>query len=621
MSGVSEILPLDHGGPVDRPFEPFPSSALNGSIVDRFEDIARRFATRLAVSDSVRSFTYAELAALVERIANATAAAVADRDGPVAILLASNAFFPAALMGVLAAGRGYVPLDPNVPIARNQSIATQAGAAAVVSAGDPAGAMRALMPSDIPFVDIDALGHVGGPRRRPAAHDLAYIIYTSGTTGTPKGVYQDHRNVLYHIMLQSHMMHLNHEDRFTLARSPAAIGATRDVFFALLNGSSLHVLPPLELQPAGLLHEIQSRKITIYRSAPTLLRRIAEVLGPDQRLDSVRLVMLVSERVDWGDYDIFRRIFSPEAFLLVTFGSTECPMARWFVDGSLRATSARFPVGRALPGRTVSVVDEEGNPVTDGEIGEFVVASRDMALGYWRDPEATARAFAVDPADPEVRIFKTGDLGRRRPDGLFEFVGRKDDQIKLRGHRIEPAEIERALAGCDDVGDAAVLVRRNDAGVARSLAAYVELRPDGRALRPRDLTEMLARQLPGYMVPPTIVVVDKLPRLPNLKVDRVRLAQLDAARVAQAAGPASDLMVEEVARVFERVIGVTGATPDDNVASLGGDSLQAIRVAVELEARFGVVIPPRIFQTSETIGVLAQWIMSQKTRDSPSREA
>src|SRR5215208_4167836 len=499
MSCKPEILPIDHGGPVHRPFEPFPPSALDGSIVDRFEYIARRFATRLAVSDCVRNFTYAELAALVERIADATAAAVADRTGPVAILLPADAFFPAALLGVLATGRGYVPLDPTVPIARNRMIAMQSGIAAVVSAGDDVSAIRAAMRTKIPVVDIDALGNFAGRRQRPAAHDLACIIYTSGSTGTAKGVYQNHRNVLHHVMLQSQMMHLNHEDRLTLARSPAAIGATRDVLFALLNGASLHVLPPLDLQPDGLVREIQSRKITIYRSAPTLMRRIAEVLDPDQRFDSVRLVMLVSERVEWDDYDIFRQVFSPEAFLLVTFGSTECPVARWFVDESLRATSTRLPAGRILPDRVVSIVDEQGNQVADGEIGEFVVASRYMALGYWRDPKATVQVFAVDPFDPEIRIFKTGDLGRRRSDGLIEFVGRKDHQIKLRGHRIEPEEIERALAGCDDVSDAVVVVRRNDVGEPRSVAAYVELRPDGRPLRPRDLTATLARQLPSYM--------------------------------------------------------------------------------------------------------------------------
>ena len=581
--------------------------------MDRFEHVARRFPERLAVSDSNRNLTYAELAALVERIANATASVAADRPGPVAILLASDAFFPAALLGVLAAGRGYVPLDPNVPIARNQLMATQSGVAAVLSAGADAIAMRAAMPSGIALIDIHALENGDRPRRRPGPRDLAYIVQTSGSTGTPRGVYQDHRNVLRHIMLQSHMMHLNCEDRLTLARSPAAIGATRDVLFALLNGASLHVLPPLELQPEGLIHEIRSRGITIYRSSPTLMRRIADVLGPGDRLDSVRLGMLVSERVEWADYDIFRRVFSPDAFLLVTFGSTECAVARWFVDEAVRATSPRLPVGRVFAGRKLTIVDEEGRLVADGEIGEFVVTSGDMALGYWGDPEATARAFMVDPADPDLRIFKTGDLGRRRPDGLLEFVGRKDAQIKLRGHRIELEEIERALAACEGVAAAAVVVRRTDGGAPRSLAAYVTAPPGRRALEPGDLTATLASQLPGYMVPPTIIVVDELPRLPNLKIDRVRLTRMDAERVAQLAKESDDAVVGEVARIFEHVLGVTDPAIDDNVASLGGDSLQALRVAAELEKRFGVAIPPRIFQRSETIGALAQWIALQRS--------
>ena len=529
-------------------------------------------------------------------------------------MLACNAFFPAALLGVLAAGRGYVPLDPGAPMARNQLIVMQSGAAAVVSAGDPASAIRGAMSNDIPVVDIDALGSLAGARiRRPRPDDLAYIIYTSGSTGTPKGVYQNHRNVLFHIRQVTDAMHVTEEDRLALARLPNVLGATNDVLVALLNGASLHMLPPLDLQEAGLIREVRDRRITIFRMPPTLLRRIAEVAGAREKLDTVRVAVLVSERMGWSDYDLFRRIFPPHAFLLVYLGSTESPMLGWFVDERVRGSSPGLPGGRTLPGRTVRIVDEEGRELPDGEIGEFVVASRYAALGYWRALDATARAFKTDPGDPEARIFKPGDLGLRRPDGLFEFVGRKDDQIKLRGHRIEPVEIENVLAACGGVKDAAVVVRRNDAGVPRSLAAYVELRAGSRALQPVDLTTMLAERLPAYMVPPTMVVVDELPRLANFKVDRARLAKIDADRIAHAVPAASDTMIAEVARIFERIIGVTGATGDDNVASLGGDSLQAVRVALELEHRFRVVIPPRVFQTSGSIGELAKWLAGRKS--------
>ena len=178
---------------------------------------------------------------------------------------------------------------------------------------------------------------------------------------------------------------------------------------------------------------------------------------------------------------------------------------------------AGLPIGRILPDASVTIADEDGRAVAQGEIGEFVVASRYIALGYWGDPDLTARTFKVDPADSSIRIFRTGDMGRMRPDGLLEFVGRNDQQIKLRGHRIELGEIEFVLAGCDGVADAAVVVRRDEAGLPRSLIAYVELNP-GIELQPRDLKSMLWNCLPQYMIPATINIIDPLPRLPNLKI-------------------------------------------------------------------------------------------------------
>jgi acyl carrier protein len=207
--------------------------------------------------------------------------------------------------------------------------------------------------------------------------------------------------------------------------------------------------------------------------------------------------------------------------------------------------------------------------------------------------------------------FKTGDLGRRRPDGLIEFNGRKDHQIKLHGYRIEIGEVEGALRGCAGVEDAVVVVRRNGAGLPRSLAGYVELRSGVDGLSRRDLVSMLKRSLPLYMIPATLNLVDQLPRLPTLKIDRVRVAQMDAASVVQTANPIDDPLVAELVKIFDSVLGNPGATAEDNVSSLGGDSLQAVKVALELEKRFGVAMPADVFESIQTIQELARWLAGQ----------
>jgi acyl carrier protein len=200
-----------------------------------------------------------------------------------------------------------------------------------------------------------------------------------------------------------------------------------------------------------------------------------------------------------------------------------------------------------------------------------------------------------------------------RPDGLLEFAGRDDQQIKLRGHRIELGEIEFGLAGCAGIEDAAVVVRRDDAGLARAVAAYVEASPGIDELRPRDVRVMLLKRLPQYMIPATIKIVDRLPRLPNLKIDRTRLAQMDAAYTAQIAVPTDDPLIARLIEIFESVLGDVNATAEDNISTLGADSLQAVRVALALEARLDVAIPVDVFEEAHTIRELASWIKMQKT--------
>jgi amino acid adenylation domain-containing protein len=587
MTGPPQALPLDHGGPTN-PFEPFPESAEEGSIGERLAEIARRHPDRLAIRDGETRLSFAELQARVGRIA-AAAAAACPPPGVVAVLLPHGHLFVEAVLGVAAAGHACVPLDAEHPADRNGRIAAHAGAAAVVSAGEAADQARALF-ADLPVIDLDALPDAPAPAA-PGPEAVAYILYTSGSTGAPKGVYQDHGGVLHNVGEWVNTGHIGPGDCMALFYSPTSIAGLGKAMISLLSGASIDVMSPARLGARALARKVRASDATLINCSPTLFRHIVDALEPGQRLDRVRLVTLGGERVDWGVLDAFRRACGPDARLMVHMGATEVWVlhSQWFVDEALRPSSPQLPVGRALPGRRVDLIGEDGRPAPDGEAGEVVVTSRRLALGYWREPGLTAQVFGRDPDDPALRTYRTGDLAIRRPDGLLVFAGRKDDQIKLHGYRVEPGEVEALLRSCPGVRDAAIVVRRSAAGVPVALAAYVELQPDAEDLHPRHLMTLLAQRAPAHMAPASIAILDALPWLPNFKIDRQALQALDAEAVARAEAPA-DPVVLAVAAVFERVLGVVGATGEDNLLSLGGDSLNATEIALELKDRYGLVV-------------------------------
>ena len=611
MTSQSEALPLDHQGPT-APFEPFPCSAEAGSIGERLELIARRYPDRLAVRDGKTSLSFAELAGLVRQIAGA-AAVVCPPPGVVAVLAPHGYRFVAACLGVAAAGHACVPLDAEHPAERNRRIAEHAGASLVVSSGSHADEARALLGGELPVIDLDALTEAPPPPP-PHPEAVAFILYTSGSTGRPKGVFQNHRGVLHNVAEWVNTGHIGPHDRMAQFYSPASIAGLGKLTISLLTGASIDIMSPARLGARALAQRVRRSGATLINCSPTLFRHIVEALEPDERLDDVRLVTLGGERVDWGILDAFRRACGQDAKLMVHMGATEVWVlhSQWFVDGALRASSPQLPVGRSLPGRAVSLIGEDGLPVAEGEAGEVVVWSRDLALGYWREPELTAQAFGHDPSDPTLRSYRTGDLAIQRPDGLRVFAGRKDDQIKLHGYRVEPGEVEAVLRGCPGVRDAAIVVRRSAAGIPMALAAYVELQPDAEDLHPRHLMTLLAQRVPAHMAPASIAVVEALPWLPNFKIDRQALQALDAEAVRRAEAPA-DPLVLGVAAIFEHVLGVVGATGEDNLLSLGGDSLNATEIALELKSRFGVKVEIGDLVPTRSIAEWAERIRTMQT--------
>ena len=575
------------------------------TIVDGFFAAAQRHADRIAVQDAAQSVTYGALAAQVSAIA-ATLVRSLDRPGPVAILTPHDVRSPAALLGVLTAGRGVIPLDADHPDGRNRLIAGHAEAAAVLTVAELMGGAQAMFGVDAQVLDIEALESAGGVERPapPSAGDLAYILYTSGSTGAPKGAFQTHGPLYRDLVDSVEIFGITPEDRPALFYPPAVAAGLRAMLGALLAGASANLLQPTSLGSQGLVREIRERGITIFRSSATLFRHVAGAAGA-QGLPSLRLVALGGDRVDWADYDAVRAVCRPETRLATHLGATECTLyTGWFADAAFRGRGGALPVGRQLPSARIMLQDPEGEEVAAGEVGEFVIESAYVAQGYWREPERTAEAFAPGPT-PELRRYRTGDLGRLRPDGLYEVAGRKDHQIKLRGFRIELGEIESALRACSGVKDGVVLARTGPDGAVLSLAAYVEPKPGVTGLAARHLKAMLAQRLPAHMIPADVVLLDSLPWLANFKADRQRLKTMDASRAATPDAAPSDRLTGKIIEAFRSVLGIEAIHADDDLQGLGGDSLQAVDIALEIQLRLGVRVSPEDMDASCPIGELA----------------
>jgi amino acid adenylation domain-containing protein len=593
----------------------FPSDEVEQSIPSRFRRIAARYPDRRAVKDGPHELTYARLDRAANRIARAILARGGSADEPVALLLQHGASLIAGILGVLKAGRIYLPLDPSFPRARLAYILEDAGAGLVISDGAHLELVRSLGPAARPVLDLDRLD----PGLPDTDLDLpispgapAYVLYTSGSTGRPKGVVQSHRNVLWDIREYTNTLHISCDDRMTLLYSCSVNGAVRGIFGALLNGASLY---PFDVKERGLngLAELLSREeITFYHSVPSVFRHFVATLSGRETFPRLRVIRFGGERVLARDVEAYRRHFPDGCLLYAGMGATETGHVRhYFLDHSTPVGGV-VPTGYPVEGKQVLLLDEAGGEVPVGEAGEIAVRSRYLALGYWRRPEATRAAFLPDPAGGAERLFRTGDLGRMHPDGCLEHLGRKDFQVKVRGHRIESAEVERTLLGLTGVGEAVVVAREEGSGEQR-LVAYLVPAAGSPPPVPAELRGQLLDHLPDHMVPSAFVLLERLPLTPNGKVDRLALPApvRDGRGPDGAVVPPGDAVEVVLASLWAETLGLGRVGVEDDFFELGGHSLLATRVLARLREALGVDLPLRAFFERPTVAALAERVRAE----------
>ncbi len=565
----------------------------HGAVHRAFAAVAAAAPERRAVAAGAGGPTYGELARRAHRIAHRLAAAGGDRDRPVLLLLEPGPDLAAAMLGVLAAGRFFVALDPVSPAERNRWIAADSEARRAVTCARLAPRLAGLRGIDV--VELDGLRPDPAESAPPAAaaatglDDLAALTYTSGSTGRPKGVMQSHRTVLHNVGVTRDALGVTADDRVTLLYPPSVNPALRDTFTALFCGATLApFLVTVDGLPA-LAAWLARESVSVLCCGVTLFRELVPSLPPGDPLPAVRAVKLGGEPVTAAEIAAFRARFPEPCRLYFGLGTTETGTVTCRFFGHHEPLPDGIPLGRPAPDTEILLdPDAAGTSSLPGS-GEVVVRSAFLSPGYWRDPELTARVFRPDAAGR--RRYRTGDLARRRADGSLEHLGRADAQLKIRGQRVEIAEVERALRALPGVREAAAGTLPGPGGEP-DLIGYLVAAGRGPLVR-ADLRRRLAAELPQPMVPRVFVEVPRLPVTPNGKLDRPALATMGGRELPAERSFAfpRDPIETRLCALWCEVLGHEVVGIDESFFDLGGDSLAAVTLFSEMERRFGRTLP------------------------------
>jgi amino acid adenylation domain-containing protein len=579
------------------------------TILSRFErQVAAHPDNPAIVADNV-SLTYRELDLKVGRIAARLASLQHEPDRPIALFMKDETARLAAMLGVLKANRIFIPLATDAPEQWVAQVIKDSGTAHIIAdsfthstakrAADNVAVLKAeqLTESSDTFV--------ANQTARP--DNTAYIVYTSGSTGRPKGVTNSHRNLIRRLDIRHLLFAIRPGDRHANLRSSGVSAGINETLLPLLSGACLF---PFDFHRHGLQELapwLVGKKITYIGFSGSLLRTWLALLPDDLRFPVLRSIYVASEVMYSQDVIAVSKHLDGDWRIAHTYASTECGTitAKLFTRATLPEAGV-VVAGSPVDGLEVRLIDEAGQSVPPGGIGEVVVHSRFLTQGYWNNPDLTAKVFQTNPLDNAIRIYRTGDLGRWRSDGTLELVGRKGRRIRLRAYTIEPFQVECELMREPGVTSAAVLLHEGSPGREPCLVGYVVAPAN---ISPSAVQKSLAERLPSYMVPSHIVVLDKFPIASSGKIDYKKLPRPDLVDARSAAFRApSDDREHQLLVIWQEVLKIPKIGIDDNFFELGGTSLQALMAFAKIETRLGCSVSPAALVQAPTIASLAELI-------------
>ncbi|MCA1615651.1 MAG: amino acid adenylation domain-containing protein [Acidobacteria bacterium] len=578
-----------------------------------FEAQAARTPDAAALFHGDARVSYRELNARANRLARHLRRLGVAPGVTVGLHMERSAEMIVALLAVMKAGGAYVPLDPAYPAERLRFMLEDSGARMLLTERRLAGSLPARDGVVCLDAELQAVEAESGENLAAAAtpSDLAYVIYTSGSTGEPKGVMIEHRGLCNLAEALARDFGIGPASRVLQFAAFSFDASVLEVFTALTTGAALVLAPQTSLLPGPALIELlRDHSVTNVILPPTALAAM-----PDAELPALRTLVVGGEECP---AEVARRWAVGRRFLNA-YGPTEITVC--CTVAACDEPAGRLPVGLPIQNAEIYVLDDDGQPVPVGVPGELHVGGVGLARGYLNRPGLTAEKFVPHPfsREPGSRLYKTGDLARFRPDGQLELLGRRDRQVKVRGFRIEPGEVEAALVTHPDVREAAVVTREEPPGRKRLVAYTVPA--GGRAPEADALRRHLKERLPEYMLPSAFVSLDALPLMPNGKVDRKRLPAPDGARPELGQGyvaPRTDLE-KMLAEMWQAVLRVSEVGVHDNFFDLGGDSIHAAIFINGLQKRLGVVIYVVALFDAPTVAALAAHLEERHASTLPAR--
>ncbi|HYO15514.1 MAG TPA: amino acid adenylation domain-containing protein, partial [Thermoanaerobaculia bacterium] len=571
-----------------------------------FDEQAARTPQAVALVCGGTSLTYAELRERADRLARRLAGIAPE--APVGVCMESSPELVVSLLAVWKAGGVYLPLDPVYPPERLAFMVEDAGACAVLTSEQRpmlpwAGSARVVVVPGHAAPD----GEPRPPRSLASPGSLAWIIYTSGSTGTPKGVGVEHGAAADHMRNVVDAWGLGCGDRVLQLSSSSFDMSLEEIVAPLLCGCTVVLRGSDVWEPSGLLDRVSGLGLTVVNLPTAYWQQWIWECEQGSAAEGLplRLVVVGGEAVPVEAARRWHRTPLGGVRLLNGYGPTEAVISASFheVGAGEAAPDGSVPIGRPLSGRSGWVLDRRGAPVPTGVPGELHLGGRSLARGYLGRPALTAERFVPDPfsAVPGSRLYRTGDMARRLADGPLSFLGRTDQQVKVRGFRIEPAEVEAALTRHPAVREAVVVARELAGG--KALVAYVVA--SGAPPAASELRDHLRASLPEHMVPSAFVLLDSLPLTPNGKVDRRALPAPEIEAERGFVAPRTP--VEELlAGLWAELLNVERVGAEDHFFELGGHSLLATRVVSQLRGIFGVELPLRALFESPTVATLAR---------------